>query len=215
MRKKLVRDEMSAPYIVGLTGGIAMGKTNLTNALKNAGAPVADADEISRALTAPGGRALPTIRAAFGDAVFSGPALDRKALAALVFSDREKREALNRIVHPLVLEEIRRQIDAAADKNEPVLFIDAPLLFEAGLDKWCGEIWCAYLPQKEQLRRLRARNPMTVKEALRRIQSQMPARERLRRADKVIRTDGSREKSAAIVLSMYQELLKRLQGERT
>lgn len=206
---------MSAPYIVGLTGGIAMGKTNLTNALKQAGAPVADADEISRALTAPGGRALPAIQEAFGDGVFSGATLDRKALASLVFSDQKQRERLNAIIHPLVFEGIDAQIDAAARRGAPVLFIDAPLLFETGLNKRCDEVWCAYLPQKEQLKRLCARDHMTYREALLRIKSQMPARERRRRAHKVIKTDGSMEKSAAIVLSMYQELLKKLQGERT
>ncbi|NLG57841.1 MAG: dephospho-CoA kinase, partial [Clostridiales bacterium] len=97
------------PYLIGLTGGIACGKSNLTSALLSVGAVVIDADEISRALTAPGGQALPAIRAAFGDEVFEGEALNRQKLAGLVFFDAQALKKLNAITHPLIFAEMDRQ----------------------------------------------------------------------------------------------------------
>jgi dephospho-CoA kinase len=188
-------------YVIGLTGGIACGKTNLSNALREHGAPVIDADEISRALTAENGPALPAIRAAFGDGVFAGGALDRRALAKEVFADGRKRETLNGILHPMIFAEMRRQMA----RTEGAAVLDVPLLFEAGLDAWCDEIWCAYVPQKEQMKRLMKRDGITGREALRRIRAQMPTREKARRADHVIRTDGSKENSASIVLSLWEQ----------
>ena len=193
---------MSA-YVIGLTGGIACGKSNLSAALRAAGAQVIDADAISRAATAPGGPALPAIRETFGNAVFDGDALNRRALGRLVFEDSAARAALNAIVHPLVLSEMRREIDS----RDGIVFLDVPLLYECGLERWCDEVWCAYVPQREQLRRLQARDGLTEKEALARIRAQTPPREKARRADQIIRTDGSRESSAQIVLSLWQDRL--------
>lgn len=202
---------MSA-YVIGLTGGVACGKSNLSSALRVAGARVIDADEISRALTAPGGAALPAIRAAFGDEVFDGAALNRRALSDAIYRDEDARKALNGIVHPLVLSRMRQAM--AAEQGAVVL--DVPLLFECGMDAWCDEIWCAYLPQREQARRLMAREGVSRAEALRRIRAQMPTLEKARRSDRVIRTDGSREDSASLVLSLWRALppdLTREKGE--
>ena len=104
---------------IGLTGSIACGKSTVSAYLRELGYPVVDADAISHALTAPGGAALDAIRAAFGDAVFDGEALSRRALGSLVFSDPHMRERLNAILHPMILSEIgmssdmmvRRKID--------------------------------------------------------------------------------------------------------
>ena len=194
-------------YVIGLTGGIACGKTNLTRALQRAGAPVIDADEISRGLTAPGGPALPAIRETWGDGVFDGDELNRRAVSDIVFSDPHERDALNGILHPMVLSEIHRQMDAI---DGPVV-MDVPLLYEVGMDSWCQEIWCAYVPQKEQVRRVRKRGAITYKEALRRIHSQMPVMEKRRRADHVIRTEGSKEESAQIVLTLWRNAVDRLE----
>ena len=188
-------------YVIGLTGGIACGKTNLSNALREHGVHVIDADEISRRLTGAGGEALPAIRAAFGDGVFDGERLDRKALAREVFGDAKKRERLNSILHPLIFAQMRREM---VEADGPVV-LDVPLLFETGLDAWCDEIWCAYVPQKEQIRRLRKREGITGREALARIRAQMPTREKARRAHWVIRTDGSKEQSASLVLSLWRQ----------
>ncbi len=193
-------------YVIGLTGGIACGKSNLSRALKEEGAPLVDADEISRSLTARGGPALPAIREAWGDAVFDGEDLNRRALSDIIFSDPGQREKLNGILHPLIFAEMRRQIAA---QPGPVV-LDVPLLYEAGMEDWCDEIWCAYVPQKEQVRRVMKREKMTRAQALLRVRSQIPAIEKRRRADRVIRTDGTKENSGRIVVSMWRETLRRL-----
>ena len=199
---------MSA-YVIGLTGGISTGKSNLSSALKKAGATIIDADEISRSLTAPGGEALPLIRQAFGDRVFEGDILNRRALGELVFGNEENRKILNDIVHPLVFQKMKDEIAAS---HEPVI-LDVPLLFECGMDSWCDEIWCAYLPQKMQVKRLMARDGLSYRQAMNRIHSQMPTLEKAKKSHRVIRTTGSREESAAIVLSLWRETLQKLNAQ--
>ena len=194
-------------YVIGLTGGIASGKSNLSAALHALGAEVIDADRISRALTAPGGPALPAIRAAFGNSFFHGEELDRKALGRLVFSDPEALNRLNGLTHPLILQEIRERLRALEQAGVPVCVLDAPLLYEAGLDSLCDTVWCAWLPKEQQIRRLRERDGLTRKEAKRRIASQMPPREKKRRSDLVIDTRGSREESAAQAEKAYLAVL--------
>ena len=196
-------------YVIGLTGGIACGKSHLTKTLRDAGARIVDADEISRSLTAAGGKALPEIRAAFGDGVFQGERLDRRALGERVFADESALARLNAILHPMIFEEMRRRLD----EEKGIVVMDVPLLYETGLDGWCDEIWCAYVPQKEQISRLRARDGLTRKAALERIRAQMPAREKANRADRVIRTDREREASAAEVLRLLKNVLSSPEGE--
>lgn len=202
---------MSA-YVVGITGGIATGKTNVTDALKHAGAQVVDADEISRALTREGGSALPAILAAFGESVFAdaNPAhlvLDRKKLGALVFSHAGKKAQLESILHPRIIDACRREILASP---QAVVFLSAPLLYECGMESMCHEVWCTYIPPCEQLQRLMHRDQSTRQDALARMHSQMPAEEKKNRSDLVIHTGGSREESARQALHAYQRLLQRL-----
>ena len=94
------------------------------------------------------------------------------------------------------------------------MILDVPLLFECGMDSWCDEIWCAYLPQKMQIKRLMARDGLSYRQAMNRIHSQMPTLEKAKKSNRVIRTTGSREESAAIVLSMWQETLQKFQPEK-
>ncbi len=191
--------------VIGLTGGIACGKTTLAQALAEAGAPVIDADAISRALTAEGGAALPAIRAAFGDGVFQGDALDRRALAALVFAGDAARKKLEDILHPLIFTETRARLAALEASGASAAVLDVPLLYETGMDAWCDEVWCAYVPKKEQLARLMRRDGLTRKQALARVASQMPGREKARRADRVVRTDGDKRTAAAQALALWRE----------
>lgn len=193
-------------YIIGLTGGIACGKTNLTDALKAAGAPVVDADEVSRQVTSDGGAALPALREAFGDRIFSGESLNRKALGALVFSNEEKRKQLNSLLHPVILSECDRLLSLIPG---PAVY-SVPLLYECGLEKSCREVWCAYIPQKEQIRRLMARDGITKKQALQKIRSQLPTLKKARLSHHVIRTDGTREESAQKAVTLWQKTLQRL-----
>ncbi len=197
-------------YVVGLTGGIACGKSNLSTALRAEGAQVIDADAISRAATAQGGEALPALRAWLGDRVFRGETLDRAALADIVFQDPAALKRLNGIVHPIVLEKMRREMDAYPG----IVVLDAPLLYECGLEPWCDEVWCVYLPQREQIKRLTRRDGITCRAALARIHAQMPAREKARRADRVILTTGDPSESAAQAVALWRELVQKLKGDR-
>lgn len=199
----------SKPYLIGLTGGIACGKSNLSSALQKAGAVVIDADQISRSLTAKDGPALPAIRQRFGDQVFKGPELDREKLAQAVFGRPEALQDLNAILHPMVFEGIQQQIEAHS--NELALVIDVPLLYETGFDKACDTVWCAWAPEDEQIKRLQARG-MSLEHARLRIKSQMPALEKARRADKVITTTGTKEESAQAVLALWAETLRSIQN---
>ena len=193
-------------YVIGLTGGIACGKTNLTDSLRSIGVPVVDADEVSRAVTANGGAALPAIRKTFGDEVFNGDELNRPAIAAIVFSNNEKRALLNAITHPIILTECKRMLDAIPG---PAVY-SVPLLFECGLERECDEVWCAYIPQKEQIKRLRARDGITHKKALEKIRSQMPTLQKARLSHRIIRTDGSKEESALLIITLWQETIQRI-----
>jgi dephospho-CoA kinase len=196
----------SKPYVVGLTGGIACGKSNVSQALRDYGAEVIDADEISRALTAPGGAALPLIRERFGDAVFDNGILNRQALAGMVFARPELLATLNSMMHPLVFREMARQ---QALSRALALMVDVPLLYETGYDQSCDEVWCVWAPSEEQLQRLLNRG-LSSQEAIARIDSQMPALEKARRADQVLITTGSKQESAQAAVRLWEELLRRL-----
>ncbi len=196
----------SKPLLIGLTGGIACGKSHLSQALKEHGVTVIDADQISRSLTAPGGAALPDVRAAFGDGVFSGEELDRAKLAQRVFGDEAALKTLNGILHPMVFEAIEQAIHD--NHHQPALVLDIPLLYETGYDKRCGAVFCAWAPEATQLVRLKERG-LSEEEARARIGSQMSALEKAKRADRLIITTGSREESARAIWNIYQETIRR------
>ncbi len=199
-------------YVIALTGGIASGKTMLLNALQKQGAPVIDADQISRSLTAKGGEALPLIRETFGDGVFlKDGTLDRKALGELVFSSEPERRRLEAIIHPMVAKRINREL-AGLDPRHKAAVVDIPLLYESGMESIADEVWCAYVPRREQIKRLRARDGLTQEQALLRIASQMDPREKCHRADHVIKTSGTPEESAAQAASLWRQVQSKLGG---
>lgn len=200
----------SSAYLIGLTGGIASGKSNLARALKEAGAAVIDADEIAAGLTGEGGAALPYIREAFGDQVFMGDRLDRRALAARIFSSDEDRKKLNAVMHPMMLKVVEKQRQELA--GQKLLFLEAALLYEAGWHSICDEVWCAYVPAFCQVIRVTRRDKVSCREAIRRVSSQMPGIEKARRADHTICTWRSKGRSAAKALRLWRDTLKKLEG---
>ena len=200
--------KQSKTYVVGLTGGIASGKTSVANALRDMGMKVLDADAISRSVTAPGGEALADIRKAFGDSVFDGEILNRRALGDVVFRDEQKRRQLEEIIHPLVIGKMKRLTEEA---NADIVFWDVPLLYETGMDKGCGEVWCVHVPADEQVRRVMRRDHMTRTQAMDRIGSQMPVREKKARAQHLINTSGSFRATRRRVRGLMRDLQRRLQ----
>ena len=194
-------------HILGLTGGIACGKSHVSAVLASLGARVIDGDVLSRELTAPGGAALPMILDAFGPGVFHpGGALNRRALADRIYSSDKQRETLDRIMQPMLRGHILRDIQKARDDGAAVCVLDMPLLYEKNLDELCDTVWAVYVPEDEQMRRLMDRDGLTPEQAAARLRSQLPALEKARRADAVIDTSGSREETAARIPVMLQKL---------
>lgn len=175
--------------IIGLTGGIACGKTTVAGMLKKLGAVILDADAISRELTVPGGAALPAIREAFGSEVFlPDGTLDRAALAAQVFSDSEKLQTLNRITHPMVLSRLSEGIAACRENGTPIVILDVPLLFEVHADALADLTVCVTAPEEVQIQRLYTRSGLSREQALGRINSQMPVARKAALSDVVLDT---------------------------
>ena len=198
-------------YRIGLTGGIASGKTTVSAYLRMLGAPVVDADALSHDLTKEGGAALPAIRARFGDGVFEGATLDRARLGALVFSDRYARRDLEAILHPLVFAEMQRELDALLKADTPAVVLDVPLLFETGLDQKVDETWLVCVPEAEQIRRVMLRDGLSEQEARARISSQMSLRSKVLRADRVISTLRTIEDTRREVRALWEQTLASLQ----
>lgn len=198
------------PYIVGITGGIACGKTTATDHLQSLGAVVLDADVESRTVTAPNGAALPAIREQFGDGVFhEDGTLDRHALGRIVFADIEKRHALEAIIHPMVQHKMLADLQEAGRAGEKIVFLSVPLLYETGMDALCDETWVLTLDHEAQLKRLMERDSIDQEAAEKRIASQMDAVERAAKANVVIRTGRTIEQTRSELSALYRELKKR------
>lgn len=191
--------------VIALTGGIACGKSTVAAMLRELGAFIVDADEISRSLTAPGGRALGELRAHFGDGIFAPDGtLDRAALGKLVFSDEEKRRELNAILHPLIRQEMQHQAQQGMESGAKAVVLDVPLLFEANMQDMADIVACVHAPEEIQIRRMFSRNGYTREEAVSRIRSQMPVMEKLRLSDLGIDTNVSLDELRETVRSLYE-----------
>lgn len=190
---------------IGLTGSIACGKSTVSSYLRSLGHVVVDADAISHSLTTPGGTALPAIREAFGDGVFDGDVLDRRALGSIVFADIGKRAKLNAILHPMIISSIENEL-IRQDAPGKLVFGDVPLLFECRMEAMFDRVWVVSASESEQLSRLMTRDHLTKEEALARIRSQMPLAEKCRMADAVIDSSGAIEQTRAQVDALIASL---------
>ena len=195
---------------IALTGGIACGKSTVSGMLARLGASIIDADQISRALTAPGGDALPAIRQVFGDAVFHADGtLNRPALSALVFNDKSAIEKLNGIIHPLVKQHMENQLMQCRKQGAQIVVLDVPLLFEANMQHMGDLVACVTAPEEVQIARMATRNGYTREEALSRIRNQMPVCEKARLSDVVIDTDKPLPRLEQDVEILYQSWIAR------
>lgn len=195
--------------IIGLTGGISSGKSFVSEYLQKLGAIVIDADKLARAAVEPGSPALQEIRSYFGDEVFepSGE-LNRKKLGEIIFNSVRDKEKLNSIIHPMVIEETKRQIEKYKVENKgPAIIIDAPLLIEAGMHNLTDEIWVVAVNEEIQIERLIKRDKLTRQEALNRLKMQMPLQEKLKYADQIIDNNGSKEDTLRCVQALWKEMV--------
>ena len=193
--------------VIGLTGGIACGKSTVSAWLKDQpGCRIVDGDLLSRRLTAPQGPALPLIRKAFGDRYFlSDGSLNRRRLGSLVFSDDSARARLDSLMAPLLEQETQNEISLARQEGVPLCFLDYPLLFEKGYDRLCDTVWCVYLPRDLQLQRLMERDGLSEEEARERMDAVLSSEEKASRSQVVIDNSGS----IPYTLSLLPSLLAR------
>ncbi|MGG5340618.1 dephospho-CoA kinase [Enterococcus sp. AZ192] len=169
--------------ILGLTGGIATGKSTVVEIFKDEGFPIVDADIIAREIVEPGTPGLQAVVDAFGsELLFADGSLNRKKLGKIIFSDKQKRERLNRVLSPFLREAILT--DIARKKNlSSLVIVDIPLLYEGGYDAVVDQVAVVYIPEELQLSRLMKRDDLSALEAEQRIDSQMPIEEKKNRAD--------------------------------
>ncbi len=185
---------------IGLTGGIACGKSNVSATLASLGAVVIDGDLLAREAVDPGSEGLTAIREAFGDAVFhEDGTLNRRMLGDRVFQNPEEKAKLDSIMQPVIRSLTVARMQEAANAGAKVCVLDMPLLYEFGYEALCDTVWCVYLPPEKQLQRLMERDHMTRQQAVNRIESQMPAAEKAARAQTVIHTDGTLEETQSLV----------------
>jgi dephospho-CoA kinase len=172
---------------IGITGGIATGKSTVTKRLRTLGYEVLDADDISHQVTSAQGRALPQIFTVFGEGVRSPDgSLDRKALGALVFGREEQRKKLEAIIHPLVRQQIADEKARLLKAGTKVVFYDVPLLFENAMEKDFDAVLLVSTTPELQLERLMKRNSLNDSEAKARVQSQMALSEKQKKTPYII-----------------------------
>ena len=197
-----------AMILVGLTGGLATGKSTVAKLFKQCGAVVIDADKLSRDAVKPGKPAWRHIVKTFGkDMLNPDRTINRRALGAIVFRHPAKRRALERIIHPRVAREQVRLARLAARKDpKAVVIYDVPLLFEAGIDKRVDHTIVVTASRETQVSRLKKRDGLTRAEALRRIKSQIPLSKKAHRADSVLNGTSTRFSLKKQVCKLYRVL---------
>ena len=197
MTKKAIR--------IGLTGGIASGKTLVADFFSELGVPVIDTDVIARQVVEPGTTALDEIRSTFGDEVLQEDgSLNRRAVREIVFADTAKREQLEAILHPRIREETMRQVAAV---NEPYMIVVVPLLVESPMSALMDRVLVVDCSEETQLRRLLLRDGENVVSAQRIIDAQASRADRLTIADDVINNDGDPAKAREQALELHQSYL--------
>ena len=208
---------MSAPrkfLLVGLTGGIATGKSMVSALLRQLGCEIIDADLLAREVVEPGRPAWTTIVAEFGQDVVTGDgALDRKRLGAIVFANPERRRRLEAITHPAIRERFQARLDELAEKGfTGIVIFDAAVMIESGNYKNMDRLVVVVTDEPTQMARLRGRDGTDDAEGRRKIASQMPLAEKAKLADYVIDNSGDRQATAEQVRRVFAALMSELEA---
>jgi dephospho-CoA kinase len=194
--------------IVGLTGGVASGKTAVSQILREEGACLIDADQIARELVQPHMPMRNELIKVFGKEILQEDgSIDRKRLAAKVFSDPEQRNLLNQILHPRIKAEMNKRVKEIGQRDpNAIVVIDAALLVELGDHREMDEVIVVTSTEKQQIERMKKRDGVDQEEAQKILSSQMPLDEKIKVADFVIRNEGSFEETRRRVKEVFQEL---------
>lgn len=199
-------------YLIGLTGGIASGKSTVSKMLVSFGAQIIDADKVAREIVEPYKPAWQDIVNKFGERILlADKTIHRAKLGDIIFSDRELKEYLNSVTHPRIKAEIEDQIARYRNKENAILILDIPLLYESGWDKTTDENWLVYVQQSVQLQRLMARNQLSEKQAMDRINSQILLEDKMKHADYIIDNNGALEYTREQVMARWNEVKKKVE----
>ncbi|MDD5680546.1 MAG: dephospho-CoA kinase [Candidatus Omnitrophica bacterium] len=203
MNKKAAR-----PIIIGITGSFGTGKSTIAAMFKKLGARVFDADKIAHRLIRKDMQVYGKILKEFGRGVLAkSGAIDRTKLAAVVFCDRKPLDKLCGIIHPAVINDIKKAIEAVAKKGRtPAIVIDAPLLIEADMHKMVDVLIVVATGPEIQIERARKNTGLSVTGIRQRIKNQLPLKEKVRMADYVIDNEGSRKDVKKIVKKIWEEI---------
>ncbi|WP_408954979.1 dephospho-CoA kinase [Natroniella sp. ANB-PHB2] len=171
---------------IGLTGGIASGKSTVANYLKELGAIVLDADKIAHRLMEPQQEVWQRVVKYFGeDILLPNNQINRDKLGEIIFNDSNAKEKLDQLTHPIIIREIKERLKKLEQKNE-IVIVEVPLLIEAGMIDLFEQVWLVYVPKQVQVERLMARNDFDYQAAVARVESQMPLAEKKAYADIII-----------------------------
>ncbi|WP_096153022.1 MULTISPECIES: dephospho-CoA kinase [Bacillus] len=193
--------------IIGLTGGIASGKSTVANMMRNVGIPIVDADIVAREVVDIGKPAYRQIVEVFGKSIlYEDGSINRPALGNIIFHQEERRKKLNEIVHPAVRTKMKEDAANYIKEGHPLVVMDIPLLFESKLTHLVEKTLLVYVDESTQLERLMERNLLSKEDAIARIKSQLPLKEKIKLADEVINNNGSIAETEA----QLQDLLERL-----
>ena len=198
--------------IIGLTGGIATGKSQVSSILSELGAMVIDADIVAREVVQKGLPAWQQLKDTFGEEYFlSNGELNRRKLGQLVFSHPSELDKLNSITHPAIKAKIEERInDLKVQGYNGILVVDAALLLEAGWETMVDQVWVVDAPMEKRIERIMKRDNLTRDQALSRINSQMSQQERIAKADKIIYNNSNIDSLKEQVLRIWHETLKEI-----
>ena len=195
--------------IIGITGGIASGKSTVTEFLRQQGYQVIDADQVVHELQEPGGRLYQALLSTFGSSILQEDGrLDRPKLGAMIFGNPELLEQSSQIQNQIIREELAGRRDLLAE-TEDIFFMDLPLLFELQYEDWFDQIWLVDVTEETQLSRLMTRNDLSQEEAEKRIAAQLSLQEKRKRADVLIDNNGSLEETRQQLRDALQKLERR------
>ncbi|MBM6628325.1 dephospho-CoA kinase [Mammaliicoccus vitulinus] len=189
--------------VIGLTGGIATGKSTASNILKEHGFYIVDADIASRKAVEKGSTGLKQVQEVFGDQAIIDGEMNRQYVGSVVFKDEAMRLKLNNIIHPIVRDIMDAEKKFGLEKGKNVI-MDIPLLFENKLQDTVDETWLVYTTEETQISRLKQRNQLSDDEATSRIQSQMPIEEKKQLADEIIDNNGTLEELAQNIETLIE-----------
>lgn len=195
--------------IIGLTGGIACGKSTVSAYLKQKGVYIIDGDEIAKELSVPEKSIWKAYVEHFGNKILNPDnTLNRRLIGQIVFTNESEKAWMNSTMHPLIKQAIIEKIEKYKQNKVKVVVLDIPLLYEANWDKFADEVWVVKIDEQLQIKRIQNRDNLTKEEAISRIKAQMPVIEKAKRADIVIDSSNTPEITCKLVEKIWNERIK-------